>query len=208
MKNRCCALAVAALLTGCGRTPDPLAGCRIAPDATVLAIGDSLTRGHGAPGRGYPEQLQALLDASRPGLSVVNLGIDGERSAGLADRIGEALAEHRPGVVLITSGGNDFLRRVPRADTRRHLRSVLAQVREAGALPLLFAVPEPSLGAAVGRPSDHPLYAELGPDVVLIADVVSEVLRDDALKADAIHPNAAGYAKLAEAAAQRLARCD
>lgn len=199
------------VLTGCGRQPPPLAGCTLAPGATVLAIGDSLTRGHGAEGAGYAEQLQALLTArpERSGVRVINLGIDGERSAGLAARIDAALAEHRPAVVLLTSGGNDFLRGVDEQDTRRHLHAALAAVQAVGATPVLFAIPQPGLGAVVGRPSEHPLYAELARDTKtpLIDGVVAEVLSDPDLKSDPIHPNRAGYARMAQAADHVLQRC-
>jgi acyl-CoA thioesterase I len=205
------ALAFALLLTACGRRADPMAECRLPAGATVLAIGDSLTRGAGADGRGYPEQLQALLDApaGRPGVTVKNLGIDGERSAGLRARIDAALAEHRPAVVLITSGGNDFLRRAGDDETVRELTAVVERVRAGGALPVLFGIPRPSLAAAVGRPSDHALFVTLADAlrVPLIPGVVADVLSQEALKSDAIHPNAAGYAVMAHAAFERLARC-
>lgn len=205
------ALGAALLLAACSRPPDALAGCRLPHGATVLAIGDSLTRGHGANGAGYAEQLQDLLAQTlgRADLRTINLGVDGERSAGLQARIGAALAEHGPAVVLITSGGNDFLRRVPEDETRRALRAVVAQVRGAGATPVLFAVPRPSLVAAAGLPSDHALFGELAADgqVHVIGGVVAEVLARDALKADAVHPNRDGYARLAAAALDALGRC-
>jgi lysophospholipase L1-like esterase len=197
--------ALAASLAGCSRAPDALSDCSLPSDATVLAIGDSITRGHGAPGHGYAEQLQALLPA---GVTVVNAGIDGERSADLLDRIGPALDEYQPSVVLITTGGNDFLRRVPEADTRRNVAAIVQQVRDEGATPVLFGIPRASLTAAAGLLSEHDLYADLAGDgVAVIRDVVTDVLSDDALKADRIHPNASGYARMAQAAQQALARC-
>lgn len=199
------AAALTATLAGCGRAADPMAGCTLPSGATVLAIGDSLTRGHGAPGNGYAEQLQALLPAD---ITVVNAGIDGERSADLLERIDAALDEHRPAVVLITTGGNDFLRRVPEADTRRNMAAIVQRVRDQGATPVLFGVPRASLTAAAGLLSEHELYEELADDgVPVIRDVVTRVLSDDALKADRIHPNASGYARLAQAAQQALAGC-
>jgi acyl-CoA hydrolase len=204
-------VAVLVATAGCSRRDAALADCPLPADATVLAIGDSLTRGHGAGGAGYPEQLQALLRAAprRAEVRVVNLGVDGERSAGLAARLDEALAEHRPAVVLITSGGNDFLRRVSADDTRRHLRAVVERVRDAGAFPIVFAIPQPSLGAAVGLPDEHPLFDELAgaPGVHVIDDVVADVLARDELKSDRIHPNREGYARMAQAAFDALQRC-
>lgn len=198
-------LAAASLLAACSRDEGPLADCQLPSGATVLAIGDSLTRGFGAPGQGYVEQLHTL----RPDLTVVNAGIDGERSDGLLARLDDALAEHRPAVVLITSGGNDFLRRVPEADTRRHLAAVVDRVRAAGAWPVLFEMPRVSLTAAAGLLSAHALYADLADDrgVHVIRGAVVDVLSDDALKADAVHPNARGYTVMAQAAQAVLGRC-
>ena len=201
----------AGLLGGCERRDEALAGCRLPARATVLAIGDSLTRGHGAPGEGYAEQLQALLAASSApaGITVVNAGVDGERSAGLLARIDDALAEYRPAVVLITSGGNDFLRRVPEAETRRHLAAVVERVRRSGAYPVVFGLPTPSLGAAIGLAPEHALYEDLANDAGahVIEGVVADVLSRDALKSDRIHPNPAGYAVMARAAFELLQRC-
>lgn len=192
-------------LAGCSRRGDaPLAGCHLPSGATVLAIGDSLTRGQGADGEGYAEQLQLRLGEA---VTVVQRGINGERSDGLLARIDDALAEHRPALVLITSGGNDVLRRVPADRTLANLKAVAERVRAAGAVPVIFAVPQPSVAAVVGVLDDHPLFDDLAGDLHVIPDVVAEVLSDEALKADTIHPNRAGYTRLADAAAAVLQRC-
>lgn len=201
-------LAAAVLVAGCGRRDDAaLAACRLPPGATVLAIGDSLTRGFGAEGgEGYAEQLQARLG---PRATVVNRGIDGERSDGLLARLEAELAEHRPAAVLITSGGNDFLRRGDDARTLANLRQAVERVQAAGATPLLFAIPQPGLGAVIGRLSSHPLFETLQGEgrAHVIEDVVTQVLSEPALKSDQIHPNRAGYARMAEAAEAALRRC-
>ena len=82
-------------------------------------------------------------------------------------------------------------------------------MRAADAHPVLFAVPQPSLAAAVGLPSDHPLYEALAGELKLqvLPGVVAGVLAKPELKSDQIHPNAAGYAVLAQAAAEALASC-
>lgn len=205
------AAAAALALAGCDRGDGAPPTCALPAGATVLAIGDSLTRGHGADGAGYAEQLQALLARpdARPGVTVHQLGIDGERSAGLLGRIDDALREHAPAVVLITTGGNDFLRRVGDDRTRQHLRDIVERVRARGAHAVVFAVPQPGLAAAVGLLDEHPLYAELADDgrAEVIADVVTDVLSQDALRADRIHPNRDGYARMAQAAFEVLARC-
>ncbi len=197
------------LLMACGGTPPPQ--FQLPPDGTVLAIGDSITRGYGADGHGYAEQLQVLLQGSagRERVSVLNLGIDGERSAGLLERLDEVLVSHRPSVVLITSGGNDLLRRVDAEEIRQNLRAAAGKVRAAGAWPVLFAVPQPSLAAAAGFGSDHPLFEELAATggLTVIPDAVEEALSREEWRADRIHPNRLGYAVMAEAALGALSAC-
>jgi lysophospholipase L1-like esterase len=202
-------LFVALLLGACGGEP-PASSCRVGADAKVLAIGDSITRGYGADGRGYPEQLQGLLQAApgRAGVKVVNMGVDGERSDGLLARIDGAIAANAPAVVLITTGGNDLLRRVDEGSVRSNLGAIVQRVRMAGAWPVVFAVPKPTLSAAVGLASDHELYQELADGGTrVIPDVVGDVLADDALRSDTIHPNASGYARMAQAAFDALSEC-
>lgn len=202
-------LCLLALLAACGGSPEPQ--CRLPSDATVLAIGDSITRGYGADGQGYAEQLQALLRGStgREGVSVLNLGVDGERSAGLLARLDDALASHRPAVVLITSGGNDLLRKGDAGEIRENLRAAAGKVRAAGAWPVLFAVPRPSLAAAAGFGADHPLFEELAATggLTVIPEAVEEALSREEWRADQIHPNRLGYAVMAEAAFEVLSTC-
>ena len=207
--RRACLLFLALLLGACGGDP-PTSSCRLGADAKVLAIGDSITRGYGADGRGYPEQLQDLLRVSpgRAAVQVLNMGVDGERSDGLLARIDAAIAANAPAVVLITTGGNDLLRRVDEAAVRSNLGAILRQVRMAGAWPVVFAVPKPTLSAAVGFASDHEIYQELADGGTrVIPEVVGDILAEDTLRSDTIHPNASGYARMAQAAFDVLSEC-
>ena len=171
----------------------------------VMAIGDSVTFGTGAAaGEDYPTQLAAMT-----GWTIHNLGIPGDTSAGVKERIDEALAEIKPALVIVEIGGNDFLRRQPEPLVKENVRAILKRIKQAGIPVVLVATPQFSpLGAAVGMLPDAPLYAELSAEeqVVLVPDIFAKVLSDKALKTDPIHPNAAGYRKLAEGIAAELAR--
>jgi len=97
-------------------------------------------------------------------------------------------------------GGNDFLHRRPATVVKEDLRQILRDIRQAGARPVLVAVPELSLpGVLTQRPADSPIYRELGDEegVAVIDDVFSSVLRRPELRADQIHPNADGYREMA-----------
>lgn len=188
----------AATLAGCGRK---VRGAAVPAGATVLALGDSLTFGTGAtPETSYPSVLARVT-----GWQVVNAGVPGDTSAGALARLPDLLQEHTPSLVLVSIGGNDFLRRMPSAQTQANLRSLCVQSAAAGAQVLLVGVPEASALAAVARSLvDHPMYEGLADElrVPLHAQGWSGVLNDPALRSDPIHANAAGYERFARGLAQ------
>ena len=194
--------ALLAALAACGDAPrfDPLPA-----ESVVLAFGDSVTYGTGASrGEDYPARLAALT-----GWQVMNAGIPGDTVIEAAARIADELADTRPALAIIELGGNDFLRRRSPAAVKEDLREIIVAVREAQAIPVLVGVPEVSVLAAVtGRLGDSPIYEALADEegVLLIDGVFAGVLSDSALRADRIHPNAAGYRVLAEGIADELAR--
>jgi len=186
-------LLLAALLTGCGKDAQRPA---IPRGATVLAFGDSVTFGTGAAeGEDWPTLLAATT-----GWEIVNAGIPGDTAEGGKARIAPLLDEHRPALVIVEIGGNDFIRRRSQAAVKEDLRHILRTVKQAGAQAVLVAVPELSLlGVVAGRPTDAPLYEELAAeeDVPLIGEVFADILAEPELCADRIHPNARGYAQMA-----------
>ena len=188
------------VLAACSRkvTLSPLAA-----GSTVLAFGDSVTYGTGAqPGEDWPTLLAAMT-----GWRIVNAGVPGDTAEAGKERIRGLLGELKPALVIVEIGGNDFLRRRPAPVVREDVRSIVRQAKVAGAQVVLVAVPELSLlGALTRRPDDAALYAEIGRDeqVPVIADVFSDILASPELCADQIHPNAAGYRKMAEGIAAAL----
>ncbi len=65
-----------------------------------------------------------------------------------------------------------------------------------------------SLDMVLSRPGDSPIYAELANEegVLLVEGVFSDILSDNRLKTDPIHPNAAGYLQLADGIAKTLVK--
>jgi len=182
------------LFSGCDRQPalHPLGA-----DARILAFGDSLTHGNGARREeSYPAILQQLL-----GNDVINAGVPGELSAEGLKRLPTALEEFRPQLVILIHGGNDFLRRLDHRQTHDNLQAMIDLCRQAGAEAILAGVPEPGLFLS---PPD--LYQELaeGNRIPLLEETLSDILSARELKSDTIHPNAAGYRKLAEALAESI----
>lgn len=193
-------LAALAALTlfgaGCSKSPrlSP-----IAPDAIVLAFGDSLTYGTGAnEDESYPAQLSQLI-----GRKVVRAGVPGEVSADGLARLPEAIEEHQPRLVLLLHGGNDFLRRLPKSQAAGNLRAMIRIAKSRGADVVLIGTPEP--GLTVTPPE---FYGEIAKEFGLPyeAAVIGKVLRTAAQKSDPIHPNALGYRVIAEHVAELLRR--
>ena len=189
MNRRHFLLLTAAALAACGKkSPKHNALPR---GSAVLALGDSLTYGYGAnPTESYPARLAELT-----GWTVTNGGVSGDTSAQALARLPELLREHTPRLVIISIGGNDFLRRQPENETRANIRAIIQACKAAGAETLLVGVPSVGVGAALGYPGDHTLYADLAKaeNVPYYANGWSQILGKDALKSDQIHPNAAGY---------------
>lgn len=160
--------------------------------ATVLILGDSLSYGTGAAkGQDYP----ALL-AQQSGWEVINAGIPGNTSAQGLARLPDLLDAHQPDLLMIELGGNDFLRNVVISETEANLRAIIQAAKVKNIPAVLIAIPDyKPMKAALGGLSDHPLYAKLAEETqtTLVADMFSPVLSKNALKADYVHPNAAGY---------------
>jgi lysophospholipase L1-like esterase len=163
----------------------------------VLAFGDSLTYGTGAPrDAAYPAVLARLT-----GLAVINAGVPGEVSASGLERMPAALEAHRPELVLLVHGGNDTLRRLPPEDTRANLRAMVEAGRSAGAQVAMLGVPGRNL--TLSAPD---FYAAVAEELAVPIDnrTLPRLLRDRSLKADPVHLNAAGYRRLAEAVRELL----
>jgi acyl-CoA thioesterase-1 len=166
-------------------------------DDVILTFGDSVTAGMGAgAGEDYPSQLARLT-----GLNIVNAGLSGDTARQAGERLGPLLAAHQPDLVIVELGGNDFLRKTQATRVKEFLRGIIRETKSSGAIVVLVSVPRLSLlRASVGALTDSPIYEELFEEegVILVPDVFSQVLSDDALRADEIHPNARGYGQLAQ----------
>lgn len=188
-------------LTGCGKKP--IKHELLPHNATVLAFGDSVTFGYGAgKAKSYPMRL-----ATMTGWKVINAGISGERADQAKLRIADTLREFQPKLVIVEIGGNDFLQRRSEKEIKEDIRSIIETIKGQNIPVVLVGVPNLSLMAVIAnRPSDASLYEELAEEenITLIPNVFSNVLRDESLKSDQIHPNAKGYKQLAEGIAERL----
>ncbi|MHB1187759.1 arylesterase [Thiobacillus sp.] len=188
------ALIAVFLLAACDRAPTLP---KLNSHDVIVAFGDSLTHGTGASAdTAYPAVLAALT-----GRTVINAGVPGDTTSSGLERLPAVLDEHKPRLVLLCLGGNDMLRKQPEAATENNLRLLVKTIRDSGAEVVLIGVPEPRLFG--GTPD---FYVHLAEDLQLPLeqDIFNEVLKDNRLKSDPIHANAAGYRVVAERLAEFL----
>lgn len=182
------AVCVALVLAACERAPTL---APLGPNDVIVAFGDSLTHGTGASAEtAYPAVLASLTRHT-----VINAGVPGETTQSGLQRLPEVLAEYQPRLVLLCLGGNDMLRQAPAATTETNLRALIHAIRASGAQVVLVAVPEPKLFGGIPD-----FYSRIADDLQLPLekDVFNDVLKDNRLKSDPIHANAAGYRLVAE----------
>ncbi|WP_024299579.1 arylesterase [Methylomicrobium lacus] len=177
------------LLTACNKSSDALT--KLPSDAVILAFGDSLTYGTGAsPQHDYPSVLAKLTT-----LQVVNAGRPGEISGDGAKRLPALLDQHQPDLLILIHGGNDMLRRIPPEQTADNLKQMITLARNRQIGVVMLGVPKP----AILWMSSADFYQAIAEalNVPIDLETLPEVLGDNSLKSDLIHPNDQGYEKIA-----------
>ena len=163
----------------------------LASDSTILAFGDSLTYGTGASkNNAYPAVLERLLDRR-----VINAGIPGEISSNGLLRLPGLIERHRPDLIIICHGGNDILRKLDLSKTSNNIQQMIDLAKNNNSLVVLVGVPQFGLFL-----NTAPFYKELAKknNIPISDDILGDIIGNNSLKSDHIHPNNKGYQILAE----------
>ncbi|MBD9359273.1 GDSL-type esterase/lipase family protein [Methylomonas fluvii] len=165
---------------------------KLPDNAVILAFGDSLTYGTGASAQhDYPSILTQLT-----GREVINEGVPGEISSAGRQRLPALLDEYRPDLLILIHGGNDILQQIAAEQTRDNLKAMIAEARQRNIPVVVFGVP------AFGIVFLHSakIYEELAASEGVPSDLDSlpNILANNELKSDTVHPNDRGYRLLAE----------
>jgi len=172
------------------------------PAAPVIdCFGDSITAGYRLePGHAWPDALQSDLDQRGYHYKVVNSGVSGNTSKDGVDRLKDVLRLH-PAIVIVEFGGNDGLRGLPIADTRRNLDTIVATLLHSGSKVILAGITlPPNYGSDYIKPFDEtyhliaakyhlPLLPMLYANIYTVPGAIQE---------DGVHPTAKGSQLLAE----------
>ena len=158
-------------------------------DGPWVAFGDSLTEGAGATeGNNYPAVLGRQL-----GIEIHNAGRSGDTTSSAMQRIEDA-AGMRPRVVLLCLGGNDSLNRDSRAQLFSNLGTIIDRFHLEGSFVVLIGVRSASLRDQHGKQ-----FRQLARQkkVLYVPDILKGLAFKPVYMSDAIHPNDAGYQRIA-----------
>jgi acyl-CoA thioesterase I len=106
----------------------------------IVAFGDSATFGWLVPRKdAYPAQLQTLLRKKGYDVTVENVGVPGDTTAGALRRFDAAIA---PGtdIAIVEFGTNDLRMRVPAKRMRSNLAEIVRSLRKRGIEVLLIGL--------------------------------------------------------------------
>ena len=161
----------------------------------LVALGDSLTAGFGlAPGKAFPDQMEAALRAKGWDVKVINAGVSGDTAEDGLARYEWAIPTDAD-ALIVELGANDMLRGLSPEVTKAALAAIMGKAR-AARLPTLLAGMQaaPNLGGEYDKEFDA-IYPELAAayGASLYPFFLNGVAGDPKLnQPDGLHPNAEG----------------
>ncbi|WP_303784119.1 arylesterase [Azovibrio restrictus] len=165
----------------------------------ILVFGDSLSAGYGISlEAAWPSLMQQRLKDSRADYSVINRSVSGETTAGGRSRLPEALARHRPAILILALGANDGLRGLPLEQMQDNLQAMVSQARRSGAQVILVGMRlPPNYGPYASR--FETVFARVAqenrlPLVKFLLDGIAD--QPGLFQADGLHPTAAAQGRI------------
>ena len=161
---------------------------------TILVFGDSLSAGYGIDvDQSWTALLQSRLNEQGYEHRVINASISGETTEGGKTRIGPALDNFDPDLVIVELGGNDGLRGFPPELIKENLRAIIETTRDSGSEVVLLGIRIPTNYGPRYTQAFEAVYRELADelDVPWIEFFMEGIALNEALmQDDGIHPNA------------------
>lgn len=172
------------------------------PERRILAFGNSLFAGYNvAQEDSYPAKLEAALRGQGVNARVANAGVSGDTTAAGLQRLTFTLdaQEEKPELFILELGGNDLLRNIQPAETRKNIEAMLQELQKRDIPVLLMGMrAPPNLGPEFQSQFDS-LYPELARkyDAELVPFFLETIYdKPELIQPDRIHPTEDGIENL------------
>ena len=178
----------------------------------ATATGQSITKQVVIPSASYPALLERTLkgrySAQADAIVVFNYGLSGERTATARNRFFSAMSATRPDAVILMEGYNDIPGGADGAASTaaNEIRIMAAEAKARGAR-VFIATPAPglpdrqrSIGEFFLIDYANRMRAVAAQEGAVLVDLYAQMLPDAQryIGVDGLHPNEAGYAKIAD----------
>ena len=149
--------------------------------------------GHGVPyNKGWVFILQQHLQKRNSNYRIINASIGGDTTSSGVSRLPRTLKKHSPVIVVLELGGNDGLRGLSLAQTRKNMETMITSIKQARVKLLLVGIKLPPNYGPDYTKKFHAMYHELAKkyDVPLLPFLLDGVAGYKSLmQRDGIHPN-------------------
>jgi acyl-CoA thioesterase I len=167
----------------------------------IVALGDSLTSGHGiGAAQAYPAILQVQVTAAGYNYRVINAGISGDTSTGAIRRLSQALSGDVR-VLIVAIGANDGLRGVPVVTVTSNLTRIIETAHARGISVVLCGMEALPTHGQEYSVAFHNAYRDVAARfrVTFVPFLLQDVITNPAMMLpDRAHPNPAGARRIAD----------
>lgn len=167
----------------------------------IVALGDSLTSGHGLPPEAaFPPRLAKALAGRGIDVEIVNAGVSGDTASGGLARVDWSVPDDADGVIL-ELGANDMLRGIDPQVTRKALEAIVRRLKERGLPVLLCGMRAPPNYGADYVKSYESIFPDLARKygLLLYDFFLDGIVADKSLnQPDGLHPTAVGVDRIVE----------
>jgi len=164
----------------------------IPQNKTIIAFGDSLTRGYGVT---YPDKNYVVYLSEYVNIPIINAGKTGDTSSDALIRLKEDVLNKNPDIVILFLGGNDFFNGYSPEVIKANLRTMVRKIHGIGAKIIL-------IGGDTQIASEYEKTAQKVANeekvFAFIPNILNGILFRKDLMFDVMHPNGKGHEIMAQ----------
>ncbi len=175
---------------------------------SIVVLGDSISAGYGMDAsQGWVNLLQQKFNREQKAHVISNESISGDTTAGGLARIDQALARHKPDIMLLELGANDGLRGLSPVEMKNNLIEMVRRSEKAGAKVMLLGMKIPPNYGKRYIDMFYNIYPQIADElkVPLVPFILEDVAaKPEFMQIDGLHPNALAQPIIADKIAAYL----